>query len=756
MTDLNVNTVKDDLLWLSADDAEALARGTHGNPFSVLGVHACGEDDAETCLLRVYLPGALGVDVLDRDTSERRCSLTGIQIPGLFAGRLPHVAPYTLHVRWPGGEQQTEDPYSFDLLLGEMDLYLIGEGNHRDLGRCLGAQPMEVDDVPGVRFAVWAPNARRVSVVGNFNGWDGRRHVMRLRHPAGVWELFLPRLGPGESYKYEILDAHGTIALKADPVALATETPPHTSSVVADTTPLTWHDAEWVAQRGERQAPDRPMSIYEVHAASWRKHGGHDGVAYSWRDLAEHLIPYVLEMGFTHVELLPVMEHPFGGSWGYQPLSQFAPSGRFGKPEDFAYFVDACHQSGVGVILDWVPAHFPTDPHGLARFDGTALYEYEHPFEGFHQDWDTYIYNLGRREVHGFMLASALHWLRHYHVDALRVDAVASMLYRNYSRNEGEWIPNQYGGQENLEAIDFLRHLNDVVAEEVPGASVIAEESTAWPGVTQPTRDGGLGFAYKWNMGWMHDTLEYIAKDPIYRSYAHHELTFPMVYAFSEKYVLPISHDEVVHGKGSLIGKMPGDEWKQYANLRAYLSIMWTQPGKKLLFMGCEFGQWREWSHDRELDWSLLGDTHHVGIQRLIVDLNRLYQEEAPLHQRDAEPAGFAWVVGDDSINSVFAWLRWDLIGEPLLVVANMTPLPRYAYRIGVPIMGVWEEIYNSDAQCYGGTNLGNMGQIPAQDAPLHGQTASVSLTLPPLGVIVLRAPRSGVPGSVDGHAKPA
>ncbi|RXE47761.1 1,4-alpha-glucan branching protein GlgB [Chromohalobacter israelensis] len=756
MTDLNVNTVKDDLLWLSADDAEALARGTHGNPFSVLGVHACGEDDAETCLLRVYLPGALGVDVLDRDTSERRCSLTGIQIPGLFAGRLPHVAPYTLHVRWPGGEQQTEDPYSFDLLLGEMDLYLIGEGNHRDLGRCLGAQPMEVDDVPGVRFAVWAPNARRVSVVGNFNGWDGRRHVMRLRHPAGVWELFLPRLGPGESYKYEILDAHGTIALKADPVALATETPPHTSSVVADTTPFTWHDAEWVAQRGERQAPDRPMSIYEVHAASWRKHGGHDGVAYSWRDLAEHLIPYVLEMGFTHVELLPVMEHPFGGSWGYQPLSQFAPSGRFGKPEDFAYFVDACHQSGVGVILDWVPAHFPTDPHGLARFDGTALYEYEHPFEGFHQDWDTYIYNLGRREVHGFMLASALHWLRHYHVDALRVDAVASMLYRNYSRNEGEWIPNQYGGQENLEAIDFLRHLNDVVAEEVPGASVIAEESTAWPGVTQPTRDGGLGFAYKWNMGWMHDTLEYIAKDPIYRSYAHHELTFPMVYAFSEKYVLPISHDEVVHGKGSLIGKMPGDEWQQYANLRAYLSIMWTQPGKKLLFMGCEFGQWREWSHDRELDWSLLGDTHHVGIQRLIVDLNRLYQEEAPLHQRDAEPAGFAWVVGDDSINSVFAWLRWDLIGEPLLVVANMTPLPRYAYRIGVPIMGVWEEIYNSDAQCYGGTNLGNMGQIPAQDAPLHGQTASVSLTLPPLGVIVLRAPRSGSPGSVGGHAKPA
>jgi len=512
--------------------------------------------------------------------------------------------------------------------------------------------------------------------------------------------------------------------------------------VVADTTPFVWHDAEWIAQRGEQQAPGQPVSAYEVHAASWRKHGGHDGVTYSWHDLADHLIPYVLEMGFTHVELLPIMEHPFGGSWGYQPLSQFAPSGRFGKPKDFAYFVDACHAAGLGVILDWVPAHFPTDPHGLARFDGTALYEYEHPFEGFHQDWNTYIYNLGRREVHGFMLASALYWLRHFHVDALRVDAVASMLYRNYSRNEGEWIPNQYGGQENLEVIDFLRHLNDVVAEEVPGAVVIAEESTAWPGVTQPTRDGGLGFAYKWNMGWMHDTLEYIAKDPLYRSYAHHELTFPMVYAFSEKYVLPISHDEVVHGKGSLINKMPGDEWQKFANLRAYLATMWTQPGKKLLFMGCEFGQWREWSHDRELDWSLLGEEQHAGVQRLVGDLNRLYQQETSLHQRDAEPEGFAWVVGDDSTNSVFAWLRWNRVGEPLLVVANMTPVPRYDYRLGVPTMGHWEEIFNSDAQRYGGSNLGNMGQIQALDTPLHGQTASISLTLPPLGVIMLRPPR--------------
>ncbi|XAW61284.1 1,4-alpha-glucan branching protein GlgB [Halomonas sp. Bachu 37] len=725
----------DRTLWLTEDDAEALVQGTHRNPFSVLGIHDVGDDQ----VLRVFLPGAVGVDVLDRDGGTLRCCLTAIQIPGLFAARLPHGAPYLLRIRWPQGEQTTEDPYSFGLLLGEMDLYLLGEGNHRNLGHCLGAQPMTVDGVAGVRFAVWAPNARRVSVVGNFNSWDGRRHVMRLRHPAGVWELFLPRLGPGESYKYEILDAHGTLGLRADPVALATEMPPHTASVVADTTPFIWHDEEWIAQRGKAHEPDRPISIYEVHAASWRKHGGDNGEIYSWRDLAEHLIPYVMEMGFTHVELLPIMEHPFGGSWGYQPLSQFAPSARFGKPADFAYFVDECHRAGLGVILDWVPAHFPTDPHGLARFDGTALYEYEHPFEGFHQDWDTYIYNLGRREVHGFMLASALHWLRHFHVDALRVDAVASMLYRNYSRNEGEWIPNKYGGHENLETIDFLRHLNDVIGEEVPGAVVIAEESTAWPGVTQPTAEGGLGFAYKWNMGWMHDTLEYIAKDPVYRSYAHHDMTFPMVYAFSEHYVLPISHDEVVHGKGSLIGKMPGDEWQQFANLRAYLAVMWSQPGKKLLFMGCEFGQWREWSHDRELDWSLLAEPRHAGARRLLGDLNRLYAELPALHEYDSDPHGFTWVVGNDDTNSVFAWLRWSTGGEPLLVVANMTPVPRMGYRLGVPHAGEWEECLNSDAECYGGSNLGNLGSLTAEDSPLHGQIASLELTLPPLAVLLLR-----------------
>jgi len=460
---------------------------------------------------------------------------------------------------------------------------------------------------------------------------------------------------------------------------------------------------------------------------------------YNWHELAERLIPYVVDMGFTHIELMPIMEHPFGGSWGYQLLSQFAPSARYGNAHDFAEFVDACHNAGIGVILDWVPAHFPTDAHGLGEFDGTALYEYAHPFEGFHQDWDTYIYNLGRTEVHGFMLASALHWLREFHVDALRVDAVASMLYRDYSRKDGEWIPNRHGGRENLEAIDFLRHLNDVVATETPGALVIAEESTAFPGVSKPTSEGGLGFSYKWNMGWMHDTLKYIQEDPIHRQYHHDKLTFGMVYAYSEHFVLPISHDEVVHGKGSLIDKMPGDRWQKFANLRAYLSFMWTHPGKKLLFMGSEFGQWREWNHDRELDWHLLEDADHRGVQNLVRDLNRLYSQEPALHELDSDPRGFQWLIGDDRANSVFAWLRKSSTGHPLLVVGNFTPVVREGYRIGVPVDARWLEVFNSDAECYGGSNTGNGGGILAEPVESHGEKVSLSLTLPPLGVLVLR-----------------
>ncbi|GAB3378861.1 1,4-alpha-glucan-branching protein [Azotobacter armeniacus] len=716
----------------SDDDVDALIRGEHVDPFAILGPHT----DGDGLIVRAYLPNALGVSLLDRQSGAPLVSMDQGQVPGLFFCRLDHPQPYLMHIRWAQGDQLTEDPYSFGPLLGEVDLYLFAEGNHRDLGHCFGAQCMTVGGVEGVRFAVWAPNARRVSVVGPFNGWDGRRHPMRLRYPAGVWEIFIPRLKPGEVYKYEVLGPHGILPLKADPVALATEVPPNTASVVAAPLEHAWQDQEWMRQRAARQAPNAPLAIYELHAGSWRRE---DGALPSWRQLIERLIPYVLEMSYTHVELLPIMEHPFGGSWGYQPLSQFAPSARYGAREDFVTFVDACHQAGIGVILDWVPAHFPTDTHGLGRFDGTALYEYDHPFEGFHQDWDTLIYNLGRTEVHGFMIASGLHWLREFHVDGLRVDAVASMLYRDYSRNEGEWIPNRYGGRENLEAIDFLRHLNDVVKTEAPGALVIAEESTAWPGVSKPTSEGGLGFDYKWNMGWMHDTLKYMAEDPVHRTYHHDRMTFGLIYAFSERFILPISHDEVVHGKRSLIDKLPGDRWQKFANLRAYLSFMWSMPGKKLLFMGCEFGQWREWSHDHELDWYLLNYDDHQGVQQLVKDLNRLYRQEPALHEQDCVAEGFQWLIGDDRHNSVFSWLRWSTGGEPLLVIANFTPVVRHGYRIGVPYGGNWQEALNSDAECYGGSNVGNAGEVIADELASHGQPFSLNLKLPPLGVLIMR-----------------
>ncbi|KEZ63528.1 glycogen branching protein, partial [Pseudomonas amygdali pv. tabaci str. ATCC 11528] len=570
---------------------------------------------------------------------------------------------------------------------------------------------------------------------------EGRRHPMRLRHPTGVWEIFVPRLQPGEVYKYEILGAHGILPLKSDPMALATTLPPDTASKVSAPLQFEWSDQEWLQSRTGRHDVAAPLSIYELHAGSWQMEQHEDGQwrQYNWRELADRLIPYVKELGFTHIELMPIMEHPFGGSWGYQLLAQFAPTARYGSPEDFAAFVDACHRAEIGVILDWVPAHFPTDTHGLAQFDGTALYEYADPKEGFHQDWNTLIYNLGRTEVHGFMLASALHWLKHYHIDGLRVDAVASMLYRDYSRNAGEWVPNRFGGRENLEAIDFLRHLNDVVALEAPGTMVIAEESTAWPGVSEPTQQGGLGFNYKWNMGWMHDSLQYMEEDPINRGHHHGKLSFGLVYAWSERFVLPISHDEVVHGKHSLIDKMPGDHWQKFANLRAYLSFMWTHPGKKLLFMGCEFGQWREWNHDRELDWYLMKYAEHIGVKKLVSDLNRIYRQEKALHQRDADPAGFQWLIGDDQANSVFAYLRWSNDGEPLLVVANMTPVPRLDYRVGAPVSGAWTELLNSDAETYAGSNMGNGGEVNTEDEPAHGMEASLKLNLPPLAVLILK-----------------
>jgi len=720
-------------------DIEALINAEHRDPFSVLGPHADGQGGY---YIRAFLPQALSVNVVDRETGDVLGPLSCPDVPGLFVGQFAEPRAYALRIQWAGGEQTSEDPYSFGPLLGEMDLYLFAEGNHRDLSHCLGAQVMSVDGVPGVRFAVWAPNARRVSVVGDFNIWDGRRHPMRLRHPSGVWEIFIPRLQAGEAYKYEILGEHGILPLKADPMALATQRPPQTASKVASPLAVDWQDQDWMQARGQLQRPDAPLSIYELHVGSWQcevDEVGEVARQYTWHELAQRLIPYVREMGFTHIELMPIMEHPFGGSWGYQPLSQFAPSARYGSPDDFGAFVNACHVAGIGVILDWVPAHFPNDEHGLAQFDGTALYEYANPLEGFHKDWNTLIYNLGRTEVHGFMLASALHWLKDFHIDGLRVDAVASMLYRDYSRQPGEWIPNRHGGRENLEAIDFLRHLNDVVALEAPGALMIAEESTAWPGVSQRTDEGGLGFSYKWNMGWMHDSLHYIQQDPVYRAHHHNELSFGLVYAWTERFILPISHDEVVHGKHSLIDKMPGDRWQKFANLRAYLSFMWTHPGKKLLFMGCEFGQWREWNHDQQLDWYLLQYPEHQGVQKLVGDLNRLYRDCPALHDQDDVAQGFQWLIGDDATNSVYAWLRWSKDGQPLLVVANFTPVPRQGYRIGVPFAGTWQEVLNSDADTYAGSNYGNGAGVGTEPLPSHGQTHSLALNLPPLGVLILK-----------------
>ena len=710
----------------------ALLDGRLTDPFALLGPHP----DGDGLVVRTCQPGARAVTALQ---GRRKVALQE-EAPGLFAGRLPKAAAYRYRIEWPDAVQETEDPYSFGLVLGDVDLHLFAEGTHWNLAERLGAVPREMDGVPGVAFSVWAPNARRVSVVGDFNAWDGRRHPMRLRYPAGIWELFVPRLAVGERYKFEIVGPDGhTLPQKADPLARRTEAPPATASVVAAPLAHVWKDEEWMRARAARQAPDAPMSIYELHPASWLRPPGEPHGILDWDRLAERLPAYAADLGFTHVELLPIMEHPFGGSWGYQPLSQFAPSARFGAPEGFARFVEACHRQGLGVILDWVPGHFPTDPHGLATFDGTALYEHADPREGFHQDWNTLIYNFGRREVEGFLIASALYWLERFHVDGLRVDAVASMLYRDYSRQPGEWTPNKYGGRENMEAIAFLKRMNAVVRERCPGAITLAEESTAWPGVTAPLQDGGLGFHYKWNMGWMHDTLQYLARDPVHRRWHHGEMTFSLVYAFSEAFVLPISHDEVVHGKGSLLGKMPGDRWRQFANLRALMAFMWSHPGKKLLFMGCELGQETEWNHDAEAPWGVLEAPEHAGVQRLVRDLNKLYASTPALHELDCEGAGFRWLVGDDAAQSVVAYLRLARSGPPVLVALNFTPEPRAGYRLGAPQGGRWRELINTDSELYGGANFGNGGGVEAKAEPWAGQPYALDVMIPPLGAVILK-----------------
>jgi len=714
---------------------EAVVQGRHGNPFAILGPH----DGTGGCTINTFIAGAQGAFVIGLDGAVL-APMQRLQEAGFWSATIPARVPYRLRFDTALGPYETADAYAFPSTLGPLDLHLLAEGRHRQLGNVLGAHPTEMDGVPGTRFAVWAPNANRVSVVGDFNFWDGRRHPMRFHSGAGVWDLFIPGVAVGAIYKYELLGPDGApLPQKADPVAWAAELPPKTGSIVTDATPHRWTDAAWMQHRTDLQGPAAPISIYEVHAASWLP-ASIDGGA-GWEALADRLAPYCAGMGFTHLELLPIMEHPFGGSWGYQPLGQFAPSSRLGPPEAFARFVDRCHLMGIGVILDWVPAHFPTDAHGLARFDGTPLYEHGDPREGFHQDWNTYIFNLGRNEVRGFLIASALFWLEHYHVDGLRVDAVASMLYRDYSRQPGEWVPNKYGGRENLESVSFLQELSRAVTEHTPGALLIAEESTAWPGVTRPADDGGLGFHFKWNMGWMHDSLHYMAEEPVNRSYHHVEITFGLIYAFSEKFVLPLSHDEVVYGKGSLIRKMPGDRWQKFANLRAYLGFMWTYPGKKLLFMGCEFAQDREWNHDTGLDWDLLDVPEHAGMQALLRDLNGAYRRIGALHQGDCDPHGFRWVVVADAANSVFAYLRQSLDGSPpALVICNFTPVPRLDYRLGVPTEGRWTEVLNSDAAIYGGSNMGNAGELTAEPIPSHGFPASLSLTLPPLSALILQA----------------
>ena len=723
-----------------APDVQAIVRGRHGNPFMVLGMHG-GEGNPVS--VNVFAPQAASVAVLD-EKGRAAATLERIHPEGFFSGTIAgRTERFAYRLKMTAGDQkwEVEDPYRFGAILGELDEYLFAEGKHRDFYEKLGAHPMTLEGVPGVAFAVWAPNARRVSVVGDFNAWDGRRHPMRKRLGSGIWELFVPGLERGLVYKYEIIGVHGeTVPLKADPVSFAQERAPATASIICGTPRHEWSDEEWMQSR--TAALSAPISIYEMHLGSWRRGG--NGEALDYDTIAELLIPYITDMGFTHVELLPITEHPFSGSWGYQPIGLFAPTSRFGPPEAFARFVDRLHRAGIGVIIDWVPAHFPTDAHGLVRFDGTALYEHEDPRLGFHHDWNTLIYNFGRLEVANFLQASALFWLDHYHIDGLRVDAVASMLYLDYSRKPGEWIPNRYGGNGNLDAIAFLRDTNARVRELYPTAATIAEESTAWPGVSRPLEEDGLGFGYKWNMGWMHDTLDYMSRDPIYRKHHHGQMTFGLVYAFAENFVLPLSHDEVVHGKGSLLGKMPGDRWQKFANLRAYFGFMWTHPGKKLLFMGGEFAQEREWNHDQSLDWHLLGGPAHAGVQRAIRDLNRLYRTLPALHELDCDPGGFQWLDADDASNSVYSFIRRGR-GEtrPVVVACNMTPVVRHDYRIGVPLPGEWEEIFNSDAERYGGSGVVNAEPMRSEKLAWQGQTASLRVTLPPLATIIL-APRAG------------
>jgi 1,4-alpha-glucan branching enzyme len=663
---------------------------------------------------------------------------------GVFEAELPgldRIPDYRLHVSQSDGRTTVvDDPYRYGRVISDFDLYLYGEGSHLRIYERLGAHPLNVGHASGVHFAVWAPNALRAAVLGDFNEWDGRVHGMRHLGASGVWEIFIPDAHEGQRYKFELRTRHGDVVQKSDPYGFAFEVPPLSASVVCRTD-YTWEDGEWMSGRARQRAwLHAPMAVYEVHLGSWQRAADEGGRYLTYRELANRLVPYVREMGYTHIELLPVMEHPFSGSWGYQVIGFFAPTSRFGPPRDFKYFVDVCHRNGIGVILDWVPGHFPRDDHGLARFDGTALYEHADPRQGEHRDWGTLIFNYGRNEVRNFLLANALFWLNEYHVDGLRVDAVASMLYLDYSRREGEWVPNRFGGRENLEAIEFLRQLNTLTHQEAPGSITVAEESTAWPSVSRPTWLGGLGFTYKWNMGWMNDVLEYVRKDPIFRRWEHRHLTFSLLYAFTENFILPFSHDEVVHGKGSMFGKIPGDDWQKAATLRALFGFMYGHPGKKLMFMGAEFGQEREWDFDRSLDWERLGDPLSSGLRRFVQDLNRTYIAERALHEVDFDPSGFEWIDCNDNENSIVSFVRRSSDRQELVVVVvNFTPIVRHGYRIGAPIAGCYVELLNSDAGLYGGSNVGNGGAVFTEPIPSHGHAQSLRLTLPPLGFLLLK-----------------
>jgi 1,4-alpha-glucan branching enzyme len=729
---------------ISAEELKRLLALEHSDPHSILGAHP----GPNGVVVRTYRPDAQQVLLLADEATPRPMARLGKA--GLFEVLVEdesEVFPYRLEVHYPdGGVYTVRDPYPFMPTLGDEDLRLwTGEKDPRAY-RKMGAHVLEIDGIRGVSFAVWAANARGVSVVGDFNNWDGRLHMMRVLGSSGIWELFIPDLQPGEKYKYEIRTAQGALILKTDPFAFATEVPPATASIVYQSS-YEFEDGAWMKQRAEREWLNRPLSVYEMHLGSWRHVTEERNRPLSYREIAPRLAQYVIDMGFTHVELMPVMEHPFSGSWGYQVSGYFAPTSRYGSPDDFRFFVDYLHRHGIGVILDWVPAHFPTDAFAIGRFDGTALYEHLDPRQGFHPDWGTYIFNYGRSEVRNFLTASAMFWLSEYHADGLRVDAVASMLYLDYARRDGEWIPNAYGGRENLEAVSFLKKLNEQVYARHPGVLMVAEESTSWAAVSRPTYVGGLGFGFKWDMGWMHDTLEYFTKDPVHRRYHHRDLTFGLLYAWTENFILPLSHDEVVHGKRSLLSKMPGDRWQQFANLRALFGYMWARPGKKMLFMGGEFGQWREWNQDESIDWHLLDEPDHLGLQTLVRDLNRIYREEPALWEKDwekdTEAAGFRWVDADDADDNSITFLRIaPQSGRQLLCVCNFSPVVRNGYRVGVPMPGYYREILNTDADVYGGGNVGNRGGVEAEATPSHGFLYSLRLVLPPLAVIWFAVPQ--------------